>query len=492
MLRRTPFPINLIGLLVVALGSALVWVLFGCPATGIDDADIFFIYARNVADGHGFVYNVGGEAVEGFTSMLWMLLCAGFSLVFQSVEIPLFLLNIILGAVTLSVCLRRTDQPLLFILLIAAVPAWFAWCQVTLMESGLWCLLITLLALAVAEQRRNAVLVLLPLLAFTRPESMVWGAWFVLVFSLGKNWKSGLLPLAVLGASVLALVGFRLLYFGYPLPNTYYAKVSVDWISNIWNGLGYFWHYLTSNAMVLVVLIFWIVVLVRRPFKLDFRKRIALGLLPGIGIPILVGGDHFGGARFYQPIWPLLCLVAGSEWPVLSSRWSPKLKWIVPIVLLLIGWISFPFTANLKHEFRIAKEGRATGLALVELFQDLETWPTVAVITAGGNKLTYPGTVQDLMGLNSTEMAHERGRRAGYKNHTAFNREIFYRWKPDVLLRGDSAEFDARVLNGLHNEPRFTELYSKSTTHRNGTTVTAYFRKDFLMQLPSLGIRVED
>jgi len=40
----------------------------------IDDAYILFRYARNIADGHGFVFNPGGPTVEGFTSLLSVLL----------------------------------------------------------------------------------------------------------------------------------------------------------------------------------------------------------------------------------------------------------------------------------------------------------------------------------------------------------------------------------------------------------------------------------
>src|SRR5919108_54282 len=46
------------------------------PLIGIDDANIYFVYAKNLANGHGFVYNVGGERVEGFTSLLWTLIAA--------------------------------------------------------------------------------------------------------------------------------------------------------------------------------------------------------------------------------------------------------------------------------------------------------------------------------------------------------------------------------------------------------------------------------
>ena len=206
-----------------------------------------------------------------------------------------------------------------------------------------------------------------------------------------------------------------------------------------------------------------------------------------MGIPILVGGDHFGASRFYQPLWPLLCLLAVGEWSVRVNPLVPRFKWMLLGVLLAVGWLVFPHTANLKHEFRIAKEGRGNGAALMQLFNDLETWPSVAVITAGGNKLGYPGPVFDLMGLNSTEMAHAPSGHSGVKNHSAFNREVFYRWSPDVVLCGDSAEFDSLVLNGLPDEPRFKVLYSKNTLHRNGAEIEAYFLNDFLMKLPGLG-----
>ena len=33
---------------------------------GVDDANIFFTYGKHLAEGHGLVWNVGGERVEGY------------------------------------------------------------------------------------------------------------------------------------------------------------------------------------------------------------------------------------------------------------------------------------------------------------------------------------------------------------------------------------------------------------------------------------------
>jgi hypothetical protein len=62
-------------LLFVSFASWIVLLSYK-PYLGIDDAYIYFVYAKNLAHGHGFVYNIGGERVEGFTSMLWVLICS--------------------------------------------------------------------------------------------------------------------------------------------------------------------------------------------------------------------------------------------------------------------------------------------------------------------------------------------------------------------------------------------------------------------------------
>src|SRR4030095_1890953 len=64
--KRTLLP--LLGALVV-----YAWWL-NCVA---EDASIAYRFARNVAEGHGFVWNVGEASVEGFTNFLWLLLSLG-------------------------------------------------------------------------------------------------------------------------------------------------------------------------------------------------------------------------------------------------------------------------------------------------------------------------------------------------------------------------------------------------------------------------------
>ena len=65
--------------------------------------------------------------------------------------------------------------------------------------------------------------------------------------------------------------------------------------------------------------------LIRRTREMDRSLCVAWCLLPGLGIPVLVGGDHFGAFRFYQPLWPLFCLLAAWEWPF-TRRLRPSCR----------------------------------------------------------------------------------------------------------------------------------------------------------------------
>src|SRR5690606_23471737 len=66
----------LLVLISTSIFTLLYWHLYGKPQVGIDDANIYFTYAKNISEGHGFVFNPDGEKVEGFTSLLWVLICS--------------------------------------------------------------------------------------------------------------------------------------------------------------------------------------------------------------------------------------------------------------------------------------------------------------------------------------------------------------------------------------------------------------------------------
>ena len=82
--RTVPWP------LLAALGVSLILLLAhaGWYRFLTDDAFISFRYARNLAEGHGLVFNPGFARVEGYTNLLWVLLLAPFARLGLDLVIP--------------------------------------------------------------------------------------------------------------------------------------------------------------------------------------------------------------------------------------------------------------------------------------------------------------------------------------------------------------------------------------------------------------------
>jgi hypothetical protein len=159
--RRWHLGATAISALVLALiGTGLSGWIMGAPHSGIDDAEITFIYARNLVAGEGLVYTPGFERVEGFTSLLWMLCCGVFSAISATPETPAFIFSLLLCALSLLTVLRIVSLQLelhaedstgpnqasravvqcVALAWLVGSTTFFAWTTWTLMDTGLWCL----------------------------------------------------------------------------------------------------------------------------------------------------------------------------------------------------------------------------------------------------------------------------------------------------------------------------------------------------------------
>jgi len=261
--------------------TALLYLVNGHSLIGIDDANIYQVYMRNFSNGYGFVYNAGGEHVEGFTSLLWTLIGAVFFRMSNRPEIFLLALNIFIVSFAIwKVCCfinwRLSNERffsthvILFLLLLIALPGYFEWTVLSLLETGLWSTLLILLTLNSLEFdiRRSSTKEnlyfssLLLLLVCCRPESMLWGAFFIAAKTFKacgqtRNFKQTLVwvipSLFVFLSGVGLLIMWRLSYFGYPFPNTYYAKVSQDPWANLRLGTNYVKVYFINNPFAFLI-----------------------------------------------------------------------------------------------------------------------------------------------------------------------------------------------------------------------------------------------
>ncbi|HZR12645.1 MAG TPA: hypothetical protein VFC33_05280, partial [Acidimicrobiia bacterium] len=219
----------------------------GVLFTLFDDAMISMRYARNLAHGHGLVWNAGRPPVEGYTNFLWTVLMAVTHLVplpDRLASLPVMAIGAVLLAAEVVLCgvlARRLSAPH------SRVPVAVCWVVAlyypltawTLrgMEVGAEAVIVTgaaILALRLRDEpsARSAVWlgVLLGAGVLTRDDFAVLAV-IVLGFvaisvdpaARRRCVVATAVPVAVMAA---AQTVFRAAYYGALLPNTYYLKVS--------------------------------------------------------------------------------------------------------------------------------------------------------------------------------------------------------------------------------------------------------------------------
>ena len=123
--------------------------------------------------------------------------------------------------------------------------------------------------------------------------------------------KPLLLTAAATIASALALIGFRLAYFGYPLPNTAYAKVGMSLLS-LERGARYVGSFLlTFPHLGLILLAGIALALGDRSARTTLRQPLLIaGAFFAYGVA--VGGDFMPMGRLLVPAMPFLALILAS------------------------------------------------------------------------------------------------------------------------------------------------------------------------------------
>ena len=258
--------------LIVLLLSCAVFVAMsvGFRKYLVDDAYISLRYARNLANGYGLVFSTDGKApIEGYTNFLWVLLEAPLFLLKLPVGVTLVAVKLMgigfgLGTIIVAYLMARliTDSirvGLIASLLLSAVPYLSFW-AVGGLETTMYVFWLMLgLYSYVVEVRQSRMhfwsMLWFTLLALTRPEGLVL-ALGILVYDLATNAVGSdqpVLPrrlrLALPGALlfILALGAYfiwRYNFYGFPLPNTFYARSGTIGVHQLYSRLTQMWPFI--------------------------------------------------------------------------------------------------------------------------------------------------------------------------------------------------------------------------------------------------------
>lgn len=310
-----------------------------------DDAFITFRYANHLAHGHGVVWNTaGGEPLEGSTSLGWTIVNAAAIVLHQHPTTASHAVGLLSGLIGLVLAYwgarRGLELDVGWALLAPAIL--FAGRQYLLWSvSGLETMTAAVIAFAAllclaAEARRSELPrpwsgALFFLGTVFRPETPLLHLMAGVGLVLADRRRATFLSILRSGAIHLLLLGgltvFRLLYFGQPLPNTFYTKVGGIQAAQ---GLRYLAQFLLQTQFGLW-LVPVVVALVLRPRKgaLVRPPLVSAALCQVIAVTIwivLQGGDAWEFRFFVPLLLPIALLIAFAAERLLGTlrpSWVP-------------------------------------------------------------------------------------------------------------------------------------------------------------------------
>ncbi len=344
---------RLLGCGVVA-GLAL-WQLIFFAWIG-DDAAITLRTVLNFAWGFGPVFNIG-ERVQAYTHPLWFLLLSLSYLLVGNLLLSAFLLSFL---VSLFVALILTH--------VVAARAWAGFCALGILltaksyidysASGLenpishltllCAMLLALRAcrLKTAGSYRNFVLSC-SLCYLSRADLALVVAPLALYVTLVVRLpRPSLLKAIVVGAlPALAWGAFSLVYYGFPFPNTAYAKLStgVSLSDSVRQGLYYFKDSLVTDPVTLATITCGIIVgLLSSPLD----RALAAGAALYLAYILRIGGDFMSGRFFTVPLIVALAILARNRF---GSRW-------LAAGLLICGVSYIPSSVLMNEKQRLLRD----------------------------------------------------------------------------------------------------------------------------------------
>jgi arabinofuranosyltransferase len=294
--------IVLLTLIFIAILLRTAWVA--------DDAYLTMRTVDNFAHGYGLTWNTD-ERVQAYTHPLWMFLLTGAYLITHDAYWAALGLSLLFSALTMTVFLAGLPGDEAGLLLGWAIlllsNAFIDYSTSGLENAGSHLIAIAFVLLYLQEQqpfsdRRIFLLSLLAgLAAFNRMDTfLLFAPALVFVFLGRRSLRTAGLILAGLAPFIFWEM-FSLIYYGFFLPNTYFAKLNTGIAEPLLlsHGLIYFLNSVLRDPLTLIV-IGWALFFA---FTGDKKDRIlAAGIAAYLGYVAWIGGDFMSGRFFSIPL----------------------------------------------------------------------------------------------------------------------------------------------------------------------------------------------
>ena len=471
-------------LVLAGLVSAALVFGFRQHPSAFDDAYITYRYARNIALGRGFVYNIG-EPVLGTTTPLYTFLLAGLSFIWLDLPSLSHSIGVLAWALCVPVIygIGRAGGRAAVGLAAAALAALNAlFLSVLGMETTLYVLLALLTFYLQLRERPVSAAVCAGLTFLTRWDGILVVSAFLFAEALkrrGGVFKPGLVCLSI----IVPWLIYSVASFGSIFPNSYFAKAGQGWNQALGGAeIGPFGSGLLLTAasaqadnqlfvllLILAVLGLWSVL----------RKGVRwwpllLWTVTYIGGYIVLGVLRF--PWYYPPLVPAFALLAAQGIDMVAATVSLRLHWSAGRVVFAGALAALCLLPNLDWLMSSQKiDVDAHSATYVEVGQWLQAHTpadsTVALLEIGIVGFYSDRTVIDTMGLVSPGML---GHLEGWLQTLQY---AVNRCWPDYVVALKRTAWE-----GVVREPWFEEAYALETQIENDADpvapVSIYRRRD--------------
>lgn len=275
-----------------------------------DDAYHAYIMARNLVEGNGFVYNIGERATASSCPLFTLVIAAGY-FVLRNMFISSILICVIFSAaayytVVKHFCKSKNQIIMIFVILVGSY-SFMSYTTAGLENCMLFCLASQFLVVYFENDTFRAkemlkIAVLISLIAMTRMDAVLIFAPMAVYVYLARRERVSFIKAVGIGFTGLSPFIlweiFATFYFGFPFPNTAYAKLGTNFpLSDyIYRGMQYYLNAIISDPITIVVPVMIIVaaIIVK---KADYIWTMAGVILYGMYL-LYIGGDFMMGRHF--------------------------------------------------------------------------------------------------------------------------------------------------------------------------------------------------
>ena len=341
----TPSAVNKIFYLSIVVLFALFFIVLVKTAWLSDDSFITLRVIDNFVNGYGLRYNVV-ERVQAYTHPLWLFLLTLPYFIFKdpfytpiliSIAITLLLLYLLIFKLSIS----RFNSIFIVILLIASKS--FIDYSSSGLENPLSHLLIVIYIYfylkEIEIQRKILILSFLISLSYLNRIDSILIYIPSLFYLFYQNHSKKNFLYAIYGfLPIILWTVFSIVYYGFPFPNTFYAKINtgIPKLEIFSQGVYYFINSLKFDTITLVIIFLVIGITFIKRIKIHYY--IVFGILLYLIYIIYIGGDFMSGRFFSLPFITAIAILVSS---ITFNGYYSKLFLSIIFVLYLI---LYPYT----------------------------------------------------------------------------------------------------------------------------------------------------